>query len=43
MDDRDLVVSLAMFDVARWDRMRRRRVVKGEEARGAEEGYSLPV
>ena len=43
MDDRDLVISLAMFDVVRWDRMRRRRVVKGEEARGAEEGYSLPV
>jgi hypothetical protein len=43
VDDLDLVISLAMFIVARWDRMRRRGVIEGEEARGAEEGYSLPV
>jgi hypothetical protein len=43
VDDLDLVISLAMFIIARWDKMRRRRVIKGEEARGAEEGYSLPL
>ena len=31
MDDLDLVISLAMFIVARWDRIRRREVIKGEE------------
>jgi hypothetical protein len=41
VDDLDLVISLAMFTVARWDRMRRRGVIKGEEARDEEEGYSL--
>jgi hypothetical protein len=43
VDDLDLVISLAMFIVARWDKMRRRGVIKGKEARGAEEGYSLPL
>jgi hypothetical protein len=44
VDDLDLVISLAMFIVARWDKMRRRGVIKGERReRGAEEGYSLPL
>jgi len=33
VDDLDLVISLAMFDVVRWDRMRRRGVIKGEEGK----------
>jgi hypothetical protein len=44
VDDLDLVISLAMFIVARWDRMRRRGVIKGEEEKeGQKKGYSLPV
>jgi hypothetical protein len=39
VDDLDLVISLAMFIVARWDKMRRRGVIKGEEEKeGTEEG-----
>jgi hypothetical protein len=44
VDDLDLVISLAMFIVARWDRMRRRGVIKGEEEKeGQKKGYSLPL
>jgi hypothetical protein len=42
VDDLDLVISLAMVIVARWDKVRRRGVIKGaEEKEGQKKGYSL--
>jgi hypothetical protein len=42
VDDLDLVISLAMVIVARWDKVRRRGVIKGEEEKeGQKKGYSL--
>jgi hypothetical protein len=42
VDDLDLVISLAMVIVARWDKMRRRGVIKGEEEKeGQKKGYTF--